>query len=54
MNSTQNISGLDNSSELRGVLVCDALMHRDGVVISNQKRTASAQVSGPRKTGVKK
>ena len=54
MNSIQNISGLDNPSELRGVLVCDALMHRDAIVISNPKRTSSTQVNGPSTTGVKK
>jgi hypothetical protein len=46
MNSTQNISGLKNPRELRGVLVCDASMLRDGIVGSNPKRTASILASG--------
>ena len=34
MNSAQNISDL-NPLELSGILVCDALMLRDGIVASN-------------------
>jgi hypothetical protein len=41
MNLTQNIPGLKNPRELSGVLVCDALKLRDGIVGSNPKRTAS-------------
>lgn len=54
MNSTQNISGLKNPPALRGVLVYDALMHRDGIVGSNPKRTASVLASGQRMTRVNK
>jgi hypothetical protein len=46
MNSTQNIPGLRNPRELSGVLVCDALMLRDGIVGSNPKRTASVEAGG--------
>lgn len=46
MNSTQNTPGLENPRELSGVLVCDALMLRDGIVGSNPKRTASVEASG--------
>ena len=46
MNSTQCIRGLQNSRELGGVLVCDALMLRDGIVGSNPKRTASILAGG--------
>jgi hypothetical protein len=54
MNSSQDISGLENPRELKGVLVCDALMHRDGIVGNNPKRTASVQANGQRMTRVNK
>jgi hypothetical protein len=46
MNLTQNTPGLNNPRELSGVLVCDALMLRDGIVGSNPKRTASVEAIG--------
>lgn len=54
MNTIQDISGLKNPRELSGVLVCDALMRRDGIVGSNPKRTASVLASGHRTTQVNK
>ena len=54
MNTSKDISGLRNPRELKGVLVCDALMPRDGIVGSNPKRTASVQASGQRMTRVNK
>lgn len=38
MNSDQNISILKIPRELGGVLVCDALTLRDGIVITGPKR----------------
>jgi hypothetical protein len=46
MNSTQNIPGLEKPRELRGVLVCDAMVLRHGIVASKPKRTASILASG--------
>jgi hypothetical protein len=54
MNSTQNIAGLENPQELGGVLVYDAVMHRDGIVGSNLNRTDSVQVCGRPMTEVRK
>ena len=45
MNSTQNNSGIKNPRELKGVLVCDALMLREAHVDTNPKRTASVLTS---------
>lgn len=46
MNSTQNIPGLEKPRELRGVLVCDAMVLRHGIVGSKPKRTAPILASG--------
>jgi hypothetical protein len=54
MNSAQNIPGLEKPRELSGVLVCDALMLRDGIVGSNPKRTTSVLASGYRTSQVNK
>ena len=37
MDSSNDISGLQNLQELKGVLVCDALMPREGIVAGNPK-----------------
>jgi hypothetical protein len=47
MDSTQNIPGLKNPRELKGVLVCDVLMHRDGIADSNPQGTDSVQAYDP-------
>jgi hypothetical protein len=52
MTSTQDIADLKPPA-LRGVLVCDALMLRDGIVGRNPKRTDSLLASGDRMTQVK-
>ena len=46
MNSTQNIPGLEKAQELRGVLVSDAMVLRDGIAGSKRKRTASTLANG--------
>lgn len=53
MNSMQ-IRGLDTPQELSGVLVCDALMLRDGIVISTPKRTASVEAESDHTASVGK
>jgi hypothetical protein len=45
MNSTQDISGLKPRA-LRGILVCDALMLREGSVGTMRKLTTSDMASG--------
>jgi hypothetical protein len=54
MSSTQTIPSLKNPRELSGVLVCDTLIPRDGIVGSNQERTASVQADGQLVTVVNK
>ncbi len=54
MNSMQDIPSLNNPRELSGVLVCDALVLRDGIVGSNPKRTDFFQASGHRMAQVGK
>jgi hypothetical protein len=53
MNTAQDISDI-RPWELRGVLVCDALLLRDGIASSNPKATASVMASGHPTTLVKK
>jgi hypothetical protein len=53
MNPTHDISDL-RPGELKGVLVCDALMLRDEVVGINPKRTASVEATGHSLNKVKK
>ena len=53
MNPTHEISDL-RPEELKGVLVCDALMLRKEVVGINPKRTSSAEATGHRMNKVKK
>jgi hypothetical protein len=50
MNSAQNISGVNNAGTLSGILICDALKLRDGIVRSNPKATALILTSGPHMT----
>jgi hypothetical protein len=52
MNPTHDISDL--RPELKGVLVCDALMLRHEVVGINPKRTASVEAAGHSVNKVKK